>query len=125
MSSWRVINMPEFLLQPHIYLAVGAFLCISIVFGILKRLIKLAVTCTMLLGFGIVTFLMISDNPAEDMKRIREGFEKSKHTVEQVKDVVGDVRDVAEKADETVEKIKDAVEDLPIENVLDVIAVEK
>ncbi|MGH1363654.1 MAG: hypothetical protein ACRBF0_08865 [Calditrichia bacterium] len=117
--------MPEFLLQPQTYLAVGAFLCFSVAFGILKRLVKFAITCTMLLAFGLMSFLMISEDPAEDMKRIREGFQKGKEKVEEVKEVVEDVRDAAEKADETVEKIKNAVEDLPIEDVLDAIAVEK
>lgn len=117
--------MPELFLQPQIYLALGAFLCLSIAFGILKRLVKFVVTCTTLLGFGIVTFLMISEDPADDMKRIREGLEKGKEKVEEVKEVVEDVRKAAEKADEAVESLKEVVDELPVEETLEMISVKK
>ena len=108
--------MPEIFLQPQIYLALGAFLCLAIAFGILKRLVKFAVTCTMLLGFGLMSFLMISDDPAEDLKRIREGLEKSKEKVEEVKEVVEEVREAAEKAQETVKKIQNVSNELGLDD---------
>jgi|GEM_PF-5040737 len=117
--------MPEIFLQPQIYLALGAFLCLSIAFGILKRLIKFAVTCTMLLGFGMMSFLMISEDPADDIKRIREGLQKGKEKVEEVKEVVKDVQEAAEKADEAVESIKEIVGELPLEETLEMISDKK